>query len=114
MVERNDVVVLDVRNPEEYAAGHIACSRHIPLTELDQRKNELPADRPVLVHCQGGARSAIAAGLLSAHGRNRVIDLQGGFAHWQAVGNPVERGESAALELEPVSTRQMEVETSHV
>lgn len=112
LIERDEVVVLDVRNPEEYAAGHITDSRHIPLYELSRRMDELPADRPVLVHCQSGARSAIAAGLLAAHGRNRVLDLQGGFDHWQAAGNPVERGEPVAIE--PVITQQMEVETSHV
>ena len=112
LIERDEVVVLDVRNPSEYAAGHIAGSRNIPLAELGRRMDELPADRPVLVHCQGGARSAIAAGLLAARWRNRVIDLQGGFGQWQAAGNPVERGEPAAIE--PGAPEQMEDAVAHV
>jgi len=64
---RGDVQILDVRTPVEHAAGHIA------------------------VHCQGGLRSAIAAGLLDAHGRPDVLDLQGGFGAWQQAGLPVER-----------------------
>ncbi len=89
---RGDVVVLDVRNPSEHNAGHIAGSKNIPLGMLQHRFDELPTDRPILVHCQGGTRSAIAAGLLAARGRSTVMDLQGGFGHWQAAGNPVERG----------------------
>ncbi|GAC1385661.1 MAG: MBL fold hydrolase [Herpetosiphon sp.] len=90
-VAQGAVTVIDVRNPHEYAAGHLAGSRNIPLGVLTQRLADVPTDRPVLVHCQAGTRSAIAASLLQAQGVPGVIDLDGGFAHWQAAGNPVER-----------------------
>jgi hydroxyacylglutathione hydrolase len=91
-IARGEVVVVDVRRPEEHAAGHIAGSVNIPLTQLQRRLDEVPGDRPVLVHCQGGTRSPIAASVLSARRPDAVIDLVGGLASWQAAGNPVEHG----------------------
>jgi hydroxyacylglutathione hydrolase len=92
IVERGAAAILDVRTPQEYAAGRIAGSQNIPLGELPRRLDEVPRDQPVLVHCEGGTRSAIAASVLSAAGWRSVIDLTGGFSDWQAAGNPVERG----------------------
>jgi hydroxyacylglutathione hydrolase len=90
--EREPVVVLDVRGAGEYAAGHIAGSRHIPLGYLAGRLAEVPADRPVVVQCQSGARSAIGASILVAHGRRDVRNLAGGLDAWRAAGLPVETG----------------------
>ncbi|GAC1385971.1 MAG: MBL fold hydrolase [Herpetosiphon sp.] len=90
-VALGELVVLDVRNPHEYTGGHIVGSQNIPLGVLTERLGELPKDRPVLVHCQSGMRSAIAASVLQAHGVGPVFDLKGGYAQWQAAGNPVER-----------------------
>ncbi|GAC1356489.1 MAG: MBL fold hydrolase [Herpetosiphon sp.] len=92
-VAQGAVSVVDVRNPQEYAAGHLAGSHNIPLGLLEQHVADLPRDRPLLIHCQGGTRSAIATSLLEAWGVKRVIDLEGGFAGWQAAGNPVEHTE---------------------
>jgi len=92
---RGGVRVLDVRTPVEHAAGHIAGSLNVPLGTLPQRLAEIPTDQPVAVHCQGGLRSAIAAGLLDAQGHPTVLDLQGGFGAWQQAGLPVERGAEA-------------------
>lgn len=77
-------VVLDVRSEKEWAAGHIAGSRNVPLNHLRERLAEIPADRPVVVHCEGGYRSAIAASLLAGAGRTHVMDLVGGFKAWAA------------------------------
>jgi hydroxyacylglutathione hydrolase len=95
-----DVAVLDVRGRAEWEAGHLpgveatGGSRgiHIPVGYLADRLDEIPRDKPLVVHCQGGARSAIAASLLRSKGFDDVINLGGGFAEWQAAGNPVERG----------------------
>lgn len=83
----NPPPVLDVRTPQEYQKGHIAGSQHIPLTELARRLDEVPGE--VVVHCQSGYRSSMAASLLRQHG---VIatDLVGGIAAWQAQGLPVQ------------------------
>ncbi|MFM8434734.1 MAG: rhodanese-like domain-containing protein, partial [Planctomycetia bacterium] len=79
--------VVDVRSPAEHAGGHIAGSLNIPLTHLEERMREIPADRPVAVHCEGGYRSAIAASLLQKLGHRHVRDLVGGYKAWLAA-NP--------------------------
>jgi hydroxyacylglutathione hydrolase len=88
-IERGDVTILDVRGQSEYDAGHLPGVTHIPLGYLRERMHEIPADRPVVVHCKGGGRSAIAASLLEAHGFDDVTNLAGGFDQWAAEGNPV-------------------------
>lgn len=82
--------VLDVRGAGEWEAGHIPGTLNIPLGELDQRLDEIPRDRAVIVHCQTGARAAMAASILRARGFNDVREFPGGFAEWQAAGHPVE------------------------
>lgn len=82
--------VLDVRAEKEWQAGHIAHSHNIPLTHLRERLAEVPADRPVVVHCEGGYRSAIACSLLATAGRPNVSDLVGGIKAWIASKLPTE------------------------
>ncbi|MFF8945733.1 rhodanese-like domain-containing protein [Streptomyces sp. NPDC014864] len=77
-------LVLDVRNAGEREAGFIDGSLHIPLAELARRIDEIPAGRPLVVHCAGGHRSSIAASLLRHKGRADVSDLLGGYAAWSA------------------------------
>jgi hydroxyacylglutathione hydrolase len=81
-------VVIDVRSEAEHAGGRIAESLNIPLTRLEARLDELPADRPLVVHCEGGYRSAIAASLLQKLGRRQVLDLVGGYQGWVAAKLP--------------------------
>ena len=76
-------VVLDVRGSGERAGGAIDGSVHIPLAALPDRIGELPADRPVVVHCAGGYRSSVAASYLRAQGRAEVTDLVGGYAAYR-------------------------------
>ncbi|MCW3843491.1 rhodanese-like domain-containing protein [Micromonospora yasonensis] len=77
-------VVLDVRNAGEREQGGVDGSLHIPLAELTRRLDEVPADRPVVVHCAGGYRSSVAASLLRNAGRADVSDLLGGYGAWQS------------------------------
>jgi rhodanese-related sulfurtransferase len=88
-------VVVDVRTPAEHAGGHIAGSRNIPLTHLEERAAEIPAGTPVAVHCEGGYRSAIAASLLQKLGRDGVFDLVGGYKAWAAAKLPTEASQAA-------------------
>jgi rhodanese-related sulfurtransferase len=81
-------IVVDVRSEAEHAGGHIAGSLNIPLTHLDERIGEIPAGRPVAVHCEGGYRSAIAASLLQKLGRRDVHDMVGGYKAWLAAKLP--------------------------
>lgn len=85
------VAVIDVRNQSEWDAGHIPGARHIQLGTLDERLNEVPRDGVVVVHCQTGSRSAIAASLLAARGFSSIINLQGGYSAWASAGFPVVR-----------------------
>jgi hydroxyacylglutathione hydrolase len=82
-------VILDVRNAAEWASGHVPSAIHIPLGYLSGRLDEVPSDRPVVVHCQGGGRSAIAASLLQRAGRGNVSNMAGGFKAWTGAGLPV-------------------------
>jgi glyoxylase-like metal-dependent hydrolase (beta-lactamase superfamily II)/rhodanese-related sulfurtransferase len=81
-------IVIDVRSDAEHAGGHIEGSLNIPLTHLDERIGEIPPDRPVAVHCEGGYRSAIAASLLQKLGRASVYDIVGGYKAWLAAKLP--------------------------
>lgn len=85
-------VVLDVRGASEWEAGHIAGALHIPLGELPDQLDRVPRNQPVVVHCQGGGRAMIAAGLLQAQGFDQVQNLDGGLAAWQRAGLPVQTG----------------------
>jgi hydroxyacylglutathione hydrolase len=83
-VGRDDVTVLDVRSEGEWRAGHMPGSINIPVGLLDERADEIRRDRPVVVHCETGARAAIAASLLHAKGFSDVGWFPGGFAEWTA------------------------------
>ncbi len=76
--------VLDVREPVEWAHGHVAGSVHIPLAEIATRLDEVP-DGQVLVVCKVGARSARVAGYLVQQGRD-AVNLDGGLLDWEAAG----------------------------
>lgn len=82
--------VVDVRSETEWAARRIPGTVNIPLNHLAERAHEIPADRPVVVLCEGGYRSAIAASLLARTGRADVFDMVGGYNAWAASKLPVQ------------------------
>lgn len=88
---QGSVAVIDVRGRSEWEAGHLPGVPNIPVGHLVHRLAEVPRDRPVVVHCQAGARSAIAASVLQAHGIASVVNLTNGYQEWAAAGLPVER-----------------------
>ena len=85
-------VCVDVRSPSERTAKHIKGSIAMPLSRMQQEMKDLPADRPVLVHCAGGYRSSIAASLLQRSGFAHVSEIAGGITAWENAGLPVELG----------------------
>jgi hydroxyacylglutathione hydrolase len=91
-MQAGEVSVLDVRDPAEWAGGHLPGVANVPLGYLQDRLAEVPRDRPVVVHCQGGGRSAIAASMLEARGVD-AVNLAGGYRGWAGAGRPVERPE---------------------
>ncbi len=79
-------LLLDVREPEEYVMGHIPGAVNIPLSEVEDRIDEIPQDEIVVVVCAHGIRSIIGARMLVASGYNGVYNLSGGTAEWQQLG----------------------------
>ena len=77
-------LVLDIRNPSEWATKHIAGSINIPLSHLQARIAEVPRDRRIAVHCASGYRSSIAASILHRCGINNLADIAGGLTTWDA------------------------------
>ncbi len=87
-------VLVDVREPDEWADVRIAGAVHIPLAEVPDRLGEIPAAGPVLVICARGGRSFNAARWLRAQGVD-AINVAGGTLGWLEAGKPVERGATA-------------------
>jgi rhodanese-related sulfurtransferase len=86
----SEPVVVDVREPEEYAQGHLPGAEPMPLMTVPQRLHDLPTDKPIYLVCAVGARSAQAAMYLAARGVD-AVNVDGGTAEWVAAGYPVER-----------------------
>jgi len=91
-VTSGEVTVVDVRNATEWAHGHLPGALHIPLGLLVERLREIPRGRPVVVHCQGGTRSAMAASVLLGRGVHDVINLRGGYDEWRREALPLVQG----------------------
>ena len=98
-MERGAAAVVDVRSRVEWEAGHIPGVPNIPASEIADRIRELPQARPLVLHCQGGTRSAIAVSLLDVRGITGVVDLPGGYTEWELEGLPSERGDGNLADL---------------
>jgi rhodanese-related sulfurtransferase len=92
LINREDALVIDVREPGEFGGGHILGARNVPLARVDG-SGELAKrkDKPVIVYCDGGERAAKAAAALRKLGFSRVVNLNGGLQAWQQAGLPVEK-----------------------
>ncbi|MAS33727.1 MAG: sulfurtransferase [Anaerolineaceae bacterium] len=91
MNSEQPLVILDVRQPNEYRAGHIKGAKLIPLDELGRRMTELPEDTEILCVCRSGSRSGAAVGQLNRAGFE-AVNLRGGMIGWQRAGYPVKKG----------------------
>lgn len=91
--ERASLTVLDVREEQEYVAGHVPGAVWIPLGELARRVGEVPAG-PVAAICASGFRSSSAASILERAGRGALANVWGGTTAWMQLGFPVNRGRS--------------------
>lgn len=85
-------LVLDVRRPDEFAAGHVPSAINIPHTELDKHLDELRGNinHEVVVYCESGRRAAIAEGILKQAGFTKVLHLEGDMKAWRERGLPTE------------------------
>ncbi|HVK93811.1 MAG TPA: rhodanese-like domain-containing protein [Noviherbaspirillum sp.] len=91
LINQGKAVIVDVRDPEAFAAGHLRDAKNIPLKELSNRIGELDKfkAKSMIAVCQSGVQSAKAAGQLKKAGFNDAFSLDGGMAAWQAQGLPL-------------------------
>lgn len=94
LINREDAVVIDVREADEYAAGHLPEARNIPLSKLADRAGEIEKfkDKPVIVCCASGMRSGKACSELSKLGFAKLHNLAGGVDAWVGAGYPIKKG----------------------
>ena len=85
-------LILDVRQPDEYAAGHVPKALNIPHTDLEKRLSELNGkkDEEIVVYCESGRRAAIAQGILKQAGFVKILHLDGDMKKWRAQNLPLE------------------------
>ncbi|WP_236790212.1 rhodanese-like domain-containing protein [Amycolatopsis sp. GM8] len=84
----SDITLVDVREDDEWAAGHAPGAVHIPLGELPSRVDDLPEGQPLYIVCRSGGRSARATAWLNASGWE-AVNVGGGMKSWHAEGRPV-------------------------
>lgn len=94
-----DAYLLDVREPDEWSAGHAPGAHHLPMMEIPARMAEVPTDVEVVVVCRSGGRSGQVVSYLMGNGWDNVRNLDGGMQSWSAVGRDVisENGQQAQV-----------------
>jgi rhodanese-related sulfurtransferase len=89
MLRTEGAVLIDVREPHEWEAGHIGGARHIPLDRLPSEAESIERDRPVVFQCRGGNRSAMAAQAFRQADYD-AYNMEGGLSAWAERGLPLE------------------------
>ena len=89
----DDLVVIDVRELDEWRDAHVEGAWHLPLEELDQRQHDMPRDRAIAFMCRTGRRSETAAEQAAAQGLD-AGNVRGGIEAWATAGLPVRRGDA--------------------
>lgn len=94
LINREDAIIVDVREVDEFAAGHLPEAKNFPLGKLAERAGELEKfkDKPVILCCASGMRSGKACGELKKAGFSRLYNLGGGVDAWVSAGYPVKKG----------------------
>jgi rhodanese-related sulfurtransferase len=93
LINREDAVVLDVRNQGEYEQGHLPNARHFPVTDFERRGAELEKfrARPLLLYCGSGSVTTKAVAALKKAGFEKLYSLRGGLYEWEKAGQPITR-----------------------
>lgn len=93
LINHKEACILDVREPDEFKAGHLLNAKSIPLGKIRDRIGELERyrEKPIVVVCRSGQRSATACALLGKEGFTQVYNLSGGVTAWQKTSLPLER-----------------------
>jgi hypothetical protein len=88
----SDVILIDVREQDEYKEGHVAKARNVPLSQLSHRLNDIPNDKPVFLICRSGRRSSQALKILRQEGYTNTQPIRGGMMAWQLAQLPIVKG----------------------
>ena len=93
LINREDALVLDIREGNEFQMGHIVNSLHIPLSKLADRKSELEKhkNKPIIAVCRSGSRSGAACSQLKKAGFENIYNLKGGIMAWQHASLPIDK-----------------------
>ena len=93
LINRNDALVIDLRDTGEYEAGHISGARHLPERQLVERLPELEKfkERALVVACRSGMRASSAVHVLRRNGFNQAVGLRGGISAWEQAGMPLQK-----------------------
>ena len=91
IMDRDDVLLLDVREQWEYDAGHIPNITLIPMGTVPDRLADIPRDKELIITCRSGNRSGRITNFLREQGYTNVHNMQGGMLAWEAAGFPVEK-----------------------
>ncbi|MEY2631683.1 MAG: hypothetical protein RIR00_337 [Pseudomonadota bacterium] len=92
LINREDAIVIDVRELAEFVKGHLPDARNIPLSKLADKVADLGKDKPLLVCCASGVRSRKASEDLRKLGFDKVYNLEGGVDAWVGAGMPIKKG----------------------
>lgn len=96
-VGQEDVQIIDVRGLTEYEAGHVAGAAHLFVGTIEKHLDKISRNKPVVIHCQAGDRSAVAHSVLAKHGYRNVKNFSGGMKEWLAAGEKVVNGKETTL-----------------
>jgi len=94
LINRKDALLIDVRDPAEFAAGHIPHARNVPAAEVGTRLKEFEKHKakPIIVHCRNGQRSGAATNAFRKAGFTEAVKLRDGLTAWEQANLPIQKG----------------------